>query len=31
MSSQKVVWTPQPRQAEFQSRSEWEVLYGGSA
>jgi hypothetical protein len=26
-----VFWKPQPRQSEFQSRPEWEVLYGGAA
>lgn len=26
-----VVWKPQPRQAEFLSRTEDEVLYGGAA
>lgn len=26
-----VIWTPQPRQAEFQSRTEYECLYGGAA
>lgn len=26
-----VVWQPQPRQVEFMSRSEYEVLYGGAA
>lgn len=26
-----VVWTPQPRQAIFMSRPEWEALYGGAA
>lgn len=25
------VWTPQPKQAEFLSRPEYEVLYGGAA
>jgi len=28
---QKVVWQPQPRQAAFQARNEYEVLYGGAA
>ena len=27
----RVVWRPQPKQAEFMSRSEYEVLYGGAA
>jgi len=26
-----VLWTPQPRQADFMSRPEYEVLYGGAA
>lgn len=26
-----VIWTPQPRQREFMSRPEYEVLYGGAA
>lgn len=26
-----VIWTPQPRQEEFMSRPEYEVLYGGAA
>lgn len=26
-----IVWQPQPRQLEFQSRPEYEVLYGGAA
>lgn len=26
-----VIWTPQPRQAEFMSRPEYECLYGGAA
>lgn len=26
-----VIWTPQPRQQEFQRRGEFEVLYGGAA
>lgn len=26
-----VIWQPQPRQAEFQSRPEYEALYGGAA
>lgn len=25
-----VAWQPQPKQAEFMSRGEYEVLYGGS-
>jgi hypothetical protein len=28
---QKVVWKPQPRQADFMVRPEYEVLYGGAA
>ena len=27
----RVIWTPQPRQAEFLRRPEYEVLYGGAA
>lgn len=27
----KIVWSPQPRQAEFLRRREYEVLYGGAA
>ena len=26
-----VVWRPQPKQAEFMARPEWEALYGGAA
>ena len=26
-----VVWQPQPRQAAFMERPEWEALYGGAA
>ena len=26
-----LIWTPQPRQAIFMSRPEYEVLYGGAA
>lgn len=26
-----VIWTPQPKQAAFMARSEWEALYGGAA
>ena len=26
-----VIWRPQPKQAEFMSRGEYEVLYGGAA
>ena len=26
-----VIWSPQPRQAAFQARAEYEVLYGGAA
>ncbi len=28
---QNIIWRPQPRQAEFMSRSEYEALYGGAA
>ena len=28
---QNVIWKPQPKQAEFMSRGEYEVLYGGAA
>lgn len=28
---QNVIWKPQPKQAEFMSRPEYEVLYGGAA
>ena len=31
MENKNVIWKPQPRQAEFQRRSEYEVLYGGAA
>ena len=31
MSVSKVVWRPQPRQAAFMARSEYEALYGGAA
>jgi hypothetical protein len=31
MSEAKVVWRPQPKQAEFMARTEYEVLYGGAA
>lgn len=27
----EIIWKPQPRQAEFMRRSEYEVLYGGAA
>jgi len=27
----KVIWRPQPKQAEFMARTEYEVLYGGAA
>lgn len=30
-TSKKVIWTPQPKQALFQSRPEYEALYGGAA
>lgn len=29
--SRNIVWQPQPKQAEFQSRPEYEALYGGAA
>ena len=29
--SEQVLWSPQPRQALFMSRPEYEVLYGGAA
>jgi hypothetical protein len=31
MSDTKVIWRPQKKQAEFMARTEYEVLYGGSA
>lgn len=31
MNDRKVVWSPQPRQAEFLKRSEYEAFYGGAA
>ena len=30
-TEQRIVWRPQPRQAVFLSRGEYEVLYGGAA
>ena len=30
-SRRRVIWSPQPKQAVFQSRPEYEVLYGGAA
>lgn len=27
----QIIWKPQPRQAEFMARGEWEALYGGAA
>ena len=30
-ANQKTIWTPQPKQAVFQSRGEYEALYGGAA
>lgn len=30
-SPKQIVWSPQPRQREFMSRPEYEVLYGGAA
>ena len=29
--NENIIWKPQPRQAEFMSRPEYEVLYGGAA
>lgn len=29
--SKNIIWQPQPKQAEFMSRTEYEVLYGGAA
>ena len=31
MADLTTVWSPQPRQAAFLSRPEYEVLYGGAA
>ena len=31
MGRSNVIWTPQPRQAVFMSRPEYEALYGGAA
>lgn len=31
MGEPKVIWKPQPRQADFMSRPEFEALYGGAA
>lgn len=31
MANENIIWKPQPKQAEFQSRPEYEVLYGGAA
>lgn len=31
MTKNKIVWKPQAKQAEFQARPEYEVLYGGAA
>lgn len=31
MMNKSLIWKPQPKQAEFQSRPEYEVLYGGAA
>ena len=28
---ERIIWEPQPKQAEFMSRGEFEALYGGSA
>lgn len=30
-ANRRIVWKPQPRQAEFMSRPEYEALYGGAA
>ena len=30
-TTNKTIWTPQPKQALFQSRNEYEALYGGAA
>ena len=27
----KIIWKPQPKQAQFMARSEYEALYGGAA
>lgn len=31
ISVANIIWTPQPKQVEFMSRPEFEVLYGGAA
>lgn len=31
MMARSVIWSPQPRQAAFMARPEWEALYGGAA
>lgn len=31
MADRKVIWSPQPKQAAFMARPEYEVLYGGAA
>lgn len=31
MAEPKILWEPQPRQAAFMGRTEYEVLYGGAA
>ena len=31
MSSRNIIWAPQPRQAAFMARPEYEALYGGAA
>ncbi len=31
IASERVIWRPQPKQEEFLSRGEYEVLYGGAA
>ena len=28
---QNIIWKPQPKQAEFMARGEYEALYGGAA
>lgn len=30
-NDKNIIWTPQPKQAVFQSRPEYEALYGGAA
>jgi len=31
INQSNIIWKPQPRQAEFMARGEWEALYGGAA